>query len=286
MNTNSTINTSQGERIGFANTQQIINITINAFPGNGSYFQIATPSQSYYVWFNLNGTGSDPAPGGIGIQINVPTAAFFYPGDFISTSELVAAAINNYQVSTFSIPTSGSSVIPNSYFTFYSNGQPYYVWYNLNGSGTDPKPVGIGIPVTYSVSDSQSTLNYEVVSSINSQYYGTPDLRGQIIKGNPGPVNPSNYDLNDQFRYAYNNPYFKSANNAGLATYQLDMLLGHNHQFAYGSVSGSSAFPLNTSPTPLNSIYSNGVPTFPSIQETGTAQNDVKNVYLNYWIKY
>jgi len=51
---------------------------ITTRPGNvitpNSYFDLGTTAQSYYVWYNVNGTGVDPAPAGkIGIEVNILT---------------------------------------------------------------------------------------------------------------------------------------------------------------------------------------------------------------------
>lgn len=285
---NTTPNPETGERVGFLNVQQIINITINSFPGNGSYFQLSTPTNSYYFWYNLNGTGTDPSPGGIGVEISINTAGFFFSGDYQSTALATAAAINNFQVTSFSIPVSGSVVIPNSYFTFYANSKLYYPWYSLNGAGTDPMVAGgIGIPISYSISDSQQSLTYKVVYALNSQYYCTPDLRGQIIKGNAGTLNSSNYDINAQYRYSLNNPYINNNITPRVGLYQFDMLLGHNHLLNIPKVGGPSAFTVTPGVTGVPSGYFNGINyQYPIIGETGTGQNDVKNVYLNYYIKY
>ena len=134
-----------------------------------------------------------------------------------------------------------------------------------------------------------STFNtsYAVCYNINSKYYATPDLRNYIIKGF---CNSTTNDYNVQYRYALNNPYilgyFTGESEPGLGSYQYDMILGHNHLVNVAATGGPSAFIINSTSLGTPSGYSNGLPTLPFIQETGTGQNDVKNVYLNYYIKY
>lgn len=44
---------------------------------NNKYFTLhsAANATSYYVWYNVNGAGVDPAPGGTGIMVAIPTGA-------------------------------------------------------------------------------------------------------------------------------------------------------------------------------------------------------------------
>ena len=37
----------------------------------GEYFTINSPTTSYYVWYKKDGTGTDPAPGGTGIEVDI-----------------------------------------------------------------------------------------------------------------------------------------------------------------------------------------------------------------------
>jgi len=37
----------------------------------GEYFTISSPATSYYVWYKKDGTGTDPAPGGTGIEVDI-----------------------------------------------------------------------------------------------------------------------------------------------------------------------------------------------------------------------
>ncbi len=38
---------------------------------NGEYFTFSSPSTNYYAWFDIDNTGTDPAPGGTGIEIDI-----------------------------------------------------------------------------------------------------------------------------------------------------------------------------------------------------------------------
>lgn len=75
--------------------------TLNSVPTVGEYFTFTAPvisPQSYYVWFTVNGAGSDPAPGGVGIVVPIVT------GDTVATSVIkILFAINQYIFATFNL---------------------------------------------------------------------------------------------------------------------------------------------------------------------------------------
>lgn len=277
---NDEINSGTGERAGTPYAQQIISVTVNAFPTAGSYFQIATPTQQYYVWFTINGSGSDPAPGGIGIRVNL----FSSMATTIMTPivQSIVAAINGYQDSLVQV-SQGSDIAGNSYFTFHANGQLYYVWYKLNGVGTDPAlPGGIGIPVNYSAGYTGTQIRNATIVAINGMYFATPDLRWVSIKG-WGAGTPLD-DYNAAYRYSNNRyalPYY-------IGTYQFDMVLSHSHDILNYNLLPTNGVQVNfnvanyDSPLPpLGIKESQDV-----IEATGASQNDVKNIYMNYVIKY
>lgn len=274
-------NTYQGEIVGSAQTQQLIKIISNAVPPAGSYININTPSATIRPWFTLDGAGSSPGGGGILVQINMLSTMGLQ-----DTAYAISQALSGYQVATVkTVP--GVSIPPNSYFTFYASGQLYYVWYSLNGLGTDPAVSGgIGIPVTYLTAHAAITIMKNTYAAINGVCFAVPDLRGWTIKGwDMG----AGIDKNILNRYEYAQTRFTSdlyPLRGYIGSYQNNSLLSHSHQPILGSlVSGGSPNRFTTN-TYLNS--NEPVTTFSTdyIDNTGNAQNDVKNVYLNYVIKY
>jgi hypothetical protein len=69
---------------GAAEVQTITTVADVAGSLNNTYFFINSSSDDYYVWFNVGGAGSNPAPGPIGIEVSVATNA---------SSTTIAAAI-------------------------------------------------------------------------------------------------------------------------------------------------------------------------------------------------
>lgn len=137
----------------------------------GTYFTFVTVSgHSFYVWFKVAGSGADPAPGGTGILVNLAT------GD---TAQIVAqkcfAAINCWQYSTITT-LAGSSVPAGSYFTINSTTTSYYVWYTVDGVGTDPKPTGkLPIPVVILSTDTNAQVATKTQIAMNSKYFAVPN---------------------------------------------------------------------------------------------------------------
>jgi hypothetical protein len=263
---------SDGSRYAFTDNQiEIVSIQAFTVPTQGEYMNIATPSNQYYAWFTFDGTG-DPAPGGIGLRIILD--ASMTDSD---VTYLMTAAFNGFQVTTIQcIP--GNSIGNSTYWQFWANGQAYYVWYNLNNTGTDPAPGGIGIEVSYTIADDAESIRDKTITAINSTYFAVPDLRGLVLKGWD---HGAGIDLNVSARYA-NNPNLRFLESDNLGTLQQDYLLGHTHGFTeYAGVTPG----LQVSKEVANDTLPNPNP-FYLINSTGTIQNDVKNIYVNFVIKY
>lgn len=147
---------------------------------NSSCLFISSNTVNYYIWFNLNGTGTDPAISGR-TAIMVPYVGNETPAQMAT---LIATAIGS--IFTCLIPTNtltvvcnsfglvnpvapgnsnfiltqdynGSSdrpasayieiqstnYIPNSYFLINSPSNSYYVWLSQNNQGTDPGSLSV-----------------------------------------------------------------------------------------------------------------------------------------------
>jgi hypothetical protein len=154
-------------------TQVTVNVAVSTLAGK--YFQFSTPTL-YYVWFTVDGVGVDPAPGGIGIKINLLSTDVTFAG----ISEKIGIALNGGELTSFIFPD-GSTIMPGSYFTFQTAGGPqnlYYVWFTVNGTGTDPAPAGmIGINVNILSTDNPFVVRQKAIFAVNSTYFGIPDFR-------------------------------------------------------------------------------------------------------------
>ncbi len=158
------------------------------------------------------------------------------------------------------------------------------VWYNLNGAGSQPSiPGAILIAITYSSSDSLQSIELKTISAINRVYFKVPDMRGMYIKG---WANGSSVDKNVGLRYSANSTRFEHPQlnlPAYIGSQQKDVILAHSHARAvadFGTVYENTW----TSSFSYSSFHSQDADKY--LLNNGTSQNDVKNIYLNYVIKY
>lgn len=266
---NLTPDVTDGEKLGDFNTQQLVSIGVVALPGAGTYFKLSTSSFTYRFWFTIDGVGTNPGGSGIPVKINLLSTMSIQDVALAIMQILNSVQLVNIQFGA------GSTITNGSYFTFYANSQLYYVWYTT-GSGIDPSLAnGIGIPVGYNSGYTANQVRDATAFSINFVYFCVPFTPGLVIKGydSTGTV-----DVNSKYRNA-SNPYVLNPPYIGSGQY--DFLLGHTHSIQDYPNTGVGA---NT----LNPVLQNGVPTtiYTNINETGTGQNDVKNLYLNFIIKY
>lgn len=143
---------------------------------NGTYFLINSASTSFYVWFDLNNTGVNPAPVGktaieidytgtetaaqmaakliAGINTGISTAANTNcaQGTCFTNGSVTSIADNNTALKVVQmeiggvsepgiagiVAVAGSSIVNGSYLTLESPSQEYYLWFSLNNKTFDP----------------------------------------------------------------------------------------------------------------------------------------------------
>jgi hypothetical protein len=249
--------------------KQLVRIALSTVPAASTYFNMATPSQQYYFWFLIDGVGTDPAQPGIGVPIHLLSTM-----GLITVTRCIVSALNAWQTTTIQT-VSGSSLPNSSYFNFYSNGQHYYVWFSLNGTGVNPSlSNAIGIQVTYLSSDSDVSVGTKMLDAVNTKYYATPPLQGLFIRGVDGGagVDPDLF-----LRYSSNaaDVIFQ-----GLGTLEFDEILSHYHKALGGSPPSTPPFGNNFDiSTPSSGATAN-------TQFTGGDESRPINMALNYVIKY
>lgn len=237
----------------------------------GTYFAFSTSTNNYYLWFSVQGVGTDPAPPGLtGINVDfTPTSSINQRGNF------VAEALGGHQVTTFTaLPA--SSITTGSYFTFSVNPLPqnYYVYYIKDGIIVDPAPGGIGIPVNILSSDNASVVASKTVLAINKFYMTVPDPRGKFIRiWNNGASNDPNAILRG---YPYGQGQIIGD---VIGSLQLDEIYSHNHNLNVSTqnITGSN---LTTNAGNNPTMQSN------FISYTGGSESRPINQYLNMFIKY
>lgn len=247
--------------------------TVAATALAGKYFTMMSPHNgapvNYYVWYKTNGTGSDPAPGGTGILVNLNTT---------DTAEVVAIktcqALNGWQ--NTSIKTVAGSAIPaGSYFiTHCPSGSVYVVWYKVGGVGTAPTVSNSTlIMVDISSSDTNIIVASKTQAAINSMFFAVPDFRGLFLRSTGGSLNQ--WDLYANQRYSVIPGYYGDVP----ATYQLDQLMLHTHTYLATDGDGVTK-PVGTT----GGAFNNNLPKLTTY--TGQYENRPVSASVNYIIKY
>ncbi len=162
---------------------------------NSTYFTFSALNSTgtetdYYVWYNINGEGVDPAVGGATaipvtgaagasdstlaastrsqltavagslITVTGATNQAIITADFVGNPTSIAdgGAATGF---TLDPTTAGAASNLNSkYFTFFNAaGTKYYMWYNVNGQGVDPAvAASTAIPITLSAGAVANTV--------------------------------------------------------------------------------------------------------------------------------
>ncbi len=98
-NSSESVNTNLNGMCNALNTPYHWGITFNSTPAAGTYFEYntSTTGQEFYVWFKVDGAGTDPAPTGrTGIQVNIGTGA--------SVDAVASAVATALDAKSFSLP--------------------------------------------------------------------------------------------------------------------------------------------------------------------------------------
>lgn len=245
--------------------------TVSPAASAGKYFTFFTKhsgsSVNYYVWFKVDGIGSDPAPGGTGILVALNSI------DNPDTVAIkIAEALNGWQ--NTSVKTlAASAITAGSYFTFHvPSGQQYYVWYKKDGSGSEPVIAGaIGVEVAILAADTNVQVASKTQAAINMLYYAVPDYRGLFLRGTGGSLNQ--WDLYANTRYSMVPGYYGDVP----GTYQLDQNMLHSHTVPTEGATGGSGG--NTyAAAQQNSSQQSGL--------TGEYESRPVSASVNYIIKY
>lgn len=239
----------------------------------GTYFTINNASGNFYVWFTFNGAGSDPAPGGVGIKINL-----FTINDTTDVANLIVAAINGGTITEITV-TAANVVSQNSWWGFTTaNVNKYYVWYDFGTGTSDPKPASytLGIKVSLLSSDNAQTVFDKTAVAINSAYFAAPNFQGLFLRGyDPTMI----WDRDAASRFGYNGSLFGDA----LGTTEGGHLVQHTHT--------TTPIPIfvdgGTTSTVGVGDGMNAAGSFTVVNsETGDLETAPVNTYVNWIIKY
>lgn len=252
--------------------------TIAASTLAGKYFEFNSTTNVYYVWYKVDGAGTDPAPGGgaIGIQVDLLSTWTAY-----EVSVATASAISGFKTTNI-ITAAASTITTGSFWNLNTQTQQYYVWYQKDGAGTDPAPSGrLPIKVSIVSTDTDAQVATKTLLAINSRYFAVPDLRGMFLRGWDAG---GGIDLDSANRWSY---YVNLLQGDDVGSNQFDDILNHFHSAEI------NAQGIGTFPSAINA-YSPEIPSgtnFPlqsyiTVFSDGGRESRPLNTYVNYVIKY
>jgi hypothetical protein len=258
-------------------TKSIVNImTVPASGLAGKWFEFNATTGFYYLWYKVNGVGSDPAPAGAlgGIECDLQSI-----WDAAEVAKITAAAISGSKITNI-VCTAGSAITPGSYFNLNTATQNYYVWYIVDGVGTDPAPADkIGIPVNISASSTAIQVGSATLNAINGTYFAVPDLRGMFLRGTDGGA--ANIDTDYQQRWAFYNQTISADQGNLTASFEFDQITQHNHHAQLGSTTAP-----NTDLLYGQFLEQTGEEQFPNVFSSGGSESRPINTYINWVVKY
>nr|NIV13067.1 hypothetical protein [Fodinibius sp.] len=255
------------------NLPEITEIIVTGLPPASSYFTFESfdsgSPQSFYMWFKIDGTGTDPAPGGTGILVDLNST-----DDVTYAAQKIANACWGVQISEVTC-NAASTLSGGEFFEFTATGNDYYVWYTKDGTGTDPAPSGrVGLEVALVSSDTAADVADKSRIAINSFSYAVPDMRRYFVRGwDSGATGAES-----SFRFPQSGIFGFSGNNMG--TWQLSANLSHRHTIVGYEDPQSTA------------VITSAVRVQPPIQEDAVTNYDGNtearsvNVHVKFIIKY
>lgn len=235
----------------------------------GQYFTFSQyPSGNYYVWFTVDGAGTDPTISGFtGIEVDLKST-YMIP-DLIY---ILSNVFSGCQVSEI-VFNAANMITPGSYFTFTTPDEKnYLVWYSIDNVGNDPNLFGYySIPVylnsSYDASDVARTTKY----TLSSVFFAVPNLEGAFLRGTDPNMA---WDLDAAQRFTLQSESYQN----DVGTFEPDLVVSHNH--TYYIASGPQQKPSDTGSSP----WTTNSPVLTS--STGGTENRPYNTYVNWLIRY
>lgn len=145
-----------------------------SFDGTTVFKVNASNNTLFLEW---TGTGTEPLLGNA-VMGDVITAGTDFSVGNQGSFMVLRSSVKLPQISSVTLPAGPQFTLggPGTYFLLYSAGNvvTYYVWFNVNGSNSDPAPGGdVGIPVAILSGDTSAQVAAKVAFAI-STVIGTP----------------------------------------------------------------------------------------------------------------
>lgn len=233
------------------------------------YFQYDSDAGAFYIYFIIDGVGSDPViPGRIGRALRLEGT-----NTDVDVALRLQYAVQGNELDRIT-PTVIGLISPGHYWEFSIKGQNLYNWFKIDNVGNDPALGGkIGVRTDLHSTDLQTAIVSAIIDSINPLYYLTPDTRGYFMRvWDDG----AGRDPDAATRTA--RPDGVSGDHVG--TTQLDEFKSHNHE----SFDGHNF--LTVFPGVYATAGGDARADSPFTANTGGAETRTKNFYYYQIIRY
>ena len=285
---------------GTASLPEITDIEVTAEISSwsgGEYFTIHGTATSFYVWFRVEGVGTDPAPGGTGLRVDLTQ-------EYNGSNQIAYQILEVLKGAEFTQITcnAASTLSGGEYFNFNGRLESWYMWYEVAGNGTDPAPGGkLGSKIELDGTETAAEVAAITVDMLNSIYFNVPKYNGYTLRGN-------DFDgSHDQDRSARTPNHAIYGGNAGInavGTTQNDEFKAHDHvarmwvgnvahtdhcfSIGLGTSDGASVVGGidQTSGQGWRSTFARSGQQIIDIENTGGNETRPKNIYVNWFIKY
>jgi hypothetical protein len=236
------------EQSGTAILEEITRITPTAASGlAGKYFFISSATTNYYVWFEVSGSGADPAIGGrTGIKVVVNTTdtllqvygSLFYALGGCEQDKILTVA--------------ASSLTAGDYFQIHNSTTTFIPWYKIAGAGTEPVVSGTKFSIDLDGTETDAQVATKTRDALARIRFQTPKYSGYFMRvWNNG----SHIDQDAATRYP---TLGFDANGDNVGTLQIDEFKSHTHEGTVLRGGGSSAFDSGTTgENPVGTIGGN-----------------------------
>jgi hypothetical protein len=191
----------------------------------GKYWTWNTTVTGWYIWYRVNGVGTDPAPGGrTGILIEIDTINYAQSEGRLAYQ--TAVAIPGLQLTKIALPA-GSTLSGGEYCNVYNSTEHYVPYFVVDGVGTAPTVIGAtAIPVAITSSDTNVEVMEKWQKEIKAIYFNVPDFQSYGVRFTA-------------YNAAYTGGGIRFSRHDGLTgnhagTYEFDEFRSHNHLLAGG----------------------------------------------------
>jgi hypothetical protein len=240
---------------------------VASFTG-GEYFLISNTTTNFYVWFKVDGIGTDPAVGGrTGILIELSSTE----DEPIVATRIKYALLGRKFTKIQTV--AASSLSGGEYFLVYNVVTAFYVWITIDGVGTDPQVAAKeGIELQLSATDTAIQVAVKLAKQLSSYYFVIPTAEGYFLRGwNNGSSNDPDADE----RIGADNIHIGDK----VGTFQNEKVGPHIHSIGFGSNAGFNSTIIAGKDSYVFIGYQN------SRENKGVETRPI-NIYVQFAIKY